>query len=288
MIFGPKSFFEYPGNSLGKKPTHIVLPPTVKKDVSLEALLEEPVEKKVQRNPLEWVGASALHILILAVLIIVPLYTTGTIHLGDYQDVPLVAPPLPPPPPAAVPAGAPAVSHEVHPRAQVVFHQRKLLTPLSIPKSLPQQQLGAVSNPEGVVGGVPGGVAGGQLGGTANGVFGAAGNAPPPPPPPPAVAKPVAKKRILRAGSDLKPPRQTYSVNPEYPPLARQARVSGVVVVDAIIDEHGNVVQAHALNGPPLLLPAALKAVLQWKYEPTILNGEPVSVELEVQVHFTP
>jgi protein TonB len=77
-------------------------------------------------------------------------------------------------------------------------------------------------------------------------------------------------------------------VNPEYPSLARQAHIAGVVVVDAIIDEHGNVVQAHALSGPPLLIPSALKAVLQWQYEPTALNGQPVSVELEVQVNFAP
>ena len=103
MIFGQKNLFDFPGNGLGKKATHIILAPTVKKDISLEALLEEPIEKKPPRNPLEWIGASAMHLLILAALIIIPLYTTGTIHLGEYRDIPLVAPP-PPPPPAAVAA----------------------------------------------------------------------------------------------------------------------------------------------------------------------------------------
>lgn len=281
MIFGQKSLFDFPGNSLGKKATHIILAPTVKKDVSLEALLEEPVEKKPPRNPLEWLGASAMHLLILAALIIIPLYTTGTIHLGEYRDIPLVAPP-PPPPPVAVAAAAPAVSHAPVPHA-VVLHTRKLVSPNSIPKKIPQEQAdGAAPSLGGVIGGVPGGVAGGQLGGAENGVLGATGNAPPPPP----VAKPVQQKRIVRAGSNLKPPRQTLSVDPEYPPLARQAHIAGVVIVDAIIDEHGNVVQAHAVSGPPLLIPPALKAVLQWKYEPTVLNGQPVSVELEVQVNF--
>jgi protein TonB len=91
----------------------------------------------------------------------------------------------------------------------------------------------------------------------------------------------------VRAGSLLKAPRQTYSVDPEYPTLAREARIRGVVIVDAIIDEHGNVVQARALSGHPLLIGAALKAVLQWKYEPTSLNGQPVSVGLQVEVHFS-
>jgi protein TonB len=90
----------------------------------------------------------------------------------------------------------------------------------------------------------------------------------------------------VRAGSLLKAPRQTYNIDPEYPTLAREARIRGVVVVDAIIDEQGNVVQARVVSGHPLLIAAALKAVLQWKYEPTTLNGQPVSVELQVQVHF--
>jgi protein TonB len=93
-------------------------------------------------------------------------------------------------------------------------------------------------------------------------------------------------KRIVRVGSNLKAPRQIYSVQPEYPPLAKQTRVWGIVVVNAVIDEHGNVVQARALSGHPLLIPAALNAVLQWKYQPTLLNGTPVAVEMEVTVRF--
>ena len=90
----------------------------------------------------------------------------------------------------------------------------------------------------------------------------------------------------MRVGSSLKAPRQTYAVDPAYPTLPREARISGTVTVDAVIDEHGNVVQARVLNGHPLLIEAALRAVRQWKYEPTFLNGQAVSVELQVQVHF--
>jgi protein TonB len=124
-------------------------------------------------------------------------------------------------------------------------------------------------------------VAGGQLGGVLGGVLGGTGTSAPIPPP-----QQPAAKRIVRVGSNLKPPRQTYSVQPEYPILARQTHISGNVVVNAVIDEHGNVVGARALSGHPLLIPAALKAVLQWKYEPTLLNGTPVAVEMEVTVHF--
>jgi protein TonB len=86
----------------------------------------------------------------------------------------------------------------------------------------------------------------------------------------------------------LRPPRQTYSIDPEYPELARQAHISGTIVVDAVIDERGNVVQARVVSGHPLLIAAALRAVQQWKYEPTSLNGQPISVELQVEVHFHP
>jgi protein TonB len=84
----------------------------------------------------------------------------------------------------------------------------------------------------------------------------------------------------------IMPLRQTYSADPVYPPLAHETHIWGTVVVDAVIDEHGNVVQARVVSGHPLLMDAALKAVLLWKYEPTTLNGQPVSVELQVQVHF--
>jgi TonB family protein len=76
------------------------------------------------------------------------------------------------------------------------------------------------------------------------------------------------------------------NIDPEYPAATRLSRISGTVVIDAIIDERGNVVQARVVSGHPLLVAAALRAVKQWKYEPSSLNGQPVSVELEVQVHF--
>jgi protein TonB len=90
----------------------------------------------------------------------------------------------------------------------------------------------------------------------------------------------------VRASSLLKAPRQTNSIDPEYPPLARETQIRGTVVIEAVIDEHGNVVKARVVSGHPLLTGAALKAVQQWKYEPTSLNGQPVSVVMQVQVHF--
>jgi protein TonB len=249
----------------------------VQNDVSLNALLEEPNRKSSRRNPLEWAGAMGLHIVILAALIIIPLYTTGTIQLSHFDDLPLIAPPPLPAPPAGPPAASP---HIVHPRTGFTYATRRLPTPNSIPKRVAQENAGAAAPPEldGVAGGVPGGVVGGELGGLLGGV----GTAVPPPTP-----QPQPTKRIVRVGSGLKAPRQTYNLDPEYPPLARETHIQGTVVVEAVIDEHGNVVQARVVSGHPLLVGAALKAVQQWKYEPSSLNGLPISIVMQVQVHFS-
>jgi protein TonB len=264
---------------IGKPSEPLRLSPTVHNDVFLRALLETPTTVQTRRSPLQWAGAMGLHIAILAVLLIVPLYTTGTIHLSKYDEVPLVAPP---PPPALPAAGTLASPHIAHPRGRLTYRVR-MLTPNSIPKRVSEESAGDGAPPQlgGIADGVPGGVVGGEMGGLAGGAFGGSGTAAPPPP-----SQPQPTKRVVRAGSMLKAPRQTYSVNPEYPTLARETHVRGTVLVDAVIDEQGNVVQARVVSGHPLLIAAALKAVLQWKYEPTTLNGHPVSVELQVQVHF--
>jgi protein TonB len=62
--------------------------------------------------------------------------------------------------------------------------------------------------------------------------------------------------------------------------------MQGTVVVDAIIDEHGDVVEVKIVSGPPLLMQSALDAVRQWKYQPTFLNDQPVAVQLNVIVEF--
>jgi protein TonB len=77
-----------------------------------------------------------------------------------------------------------------------------------------------------------------------------------------------------------------YAPTPVYPSVARAAHIAGTVVVLAIIDEHGNVVEAHAVSGSGLLIPAALRAVQARKYQPTILDGEPTPIQLHVEVTF--
>ena len=134
----------------------------------------------------------------------------------------------------------------------------------------------------GVPGGVPGGVPVGQLGGVLGGILGGistnASRAP---------APPAEKGRApIRVGGHVRAPRAIYRPEPDYPPLARQARIQGDVVIDAVIDKTGIVVEMKAVSGPPLLVPAALAAVRTWRYEPTYLNEEPIDVRFIVTVHF--
>jgi TonB family protein len=76
-------------------------------------------------------------------------------------------------------------------------------------------------------------------------------------------------------------------VAPTYPPLARQARIQGMVVLEIVIDKSGGVQNVQKVSGHPLLAPSAIEAVKQWKYIPYLLNGDPVEVETNVAVRFT-
>jgi len=182
-----------------------------------------------------------------------------------------------PPAPAPPPPSAPDLPVK---RAVPHFHATTITMPTAIPKKIVEVK--DESAPEVNAGGVMGGTPGGEAGGVLGGVLGGVGNGPAPPPPPPA---PV-KKSIHQVGGDVKQPREIHREEPVYPVIARTAKVEGTVVIEAVIDEEGNVVQARAVSGPGLLIPAALQAVLKWKYEPTILDGMPVSVRMQVTVGF--
>lgn len=112
--------------------------------------------------------------------------------------------------------------------------------------------------------------------------------APPSPAPKPvaaAPAAPAAPQRLI-VGGHVRPPRLIREVRPVYPPLARQARIQGVVKLNAVLSREGAVQSLRLVSGHPLLAPAALDAVRQWLYEPTLLNGQAVEVILAVDVNF--
>ena len=110
---------------------------------------------------------------------------------------------------------------------------------------------------------------------------------PPPPPPPPPPAEFADGQAPVRVGGNIKPPVKLRDVRPVYPPVALDARVQGVVIMEATIDSLGNVMSARVLRGQPLLDQAALDAVAQWQFAPTLMNGVPVPVIMTVTVNFT-
>lgn len=238
-------------------------------DVFASAMLEPPSGHKKKRM-MQSVVSIVVHTGVLALLVILPLLVTNTVSLRQLDRTLLVAPPPPAPPP---------------PRAMVVRAQMeapkfntaaaKIAVPTVIPKTVAMTaapEVGvapAVQSDGGVFGGL-GSVLGGE--GTAA-------------PPPPAVAAPAKQQPILISG-DMKRPVLIFAPTLLYPPIAKAARVSGTVVILAVIDEHGNVVEAHAESGPSLLLDAALQSVAKRRYQPTILDGQPTTVKLRVEVNF--
>ena len=93
--------------------------------------------------------------------------------------------------------------------------------------------------------------------------------------------------RAVRVGGTLKEPKKIRHVPVEYPGTARAARVTGVVVLETVVDVDGNVADVRVLKGSPLLREAAIKAVSQWKYTPTLIDGRPVPVIMTVTTTFS-
>ena len=129
--------------------------------------------------------------------------------------------------------------------------------------------------------GVPGAPAFGQT-------FSPAAPPPPPQPKPAARTEPApAPTGPVRVGGDVQAAMLIKRVMPIYPPLARQARIQGTVRLTGIISREGQIVNLRVESGHPLLVGAALDAVRQWIYRPTLLNGQPVEVIAPIDVHFT-
>src|SRR5262249_36482102 len=128
-----------------------------------------------------------------------------------------------------------------------------------------------------VVGGVAGGVPGGVLGGIASGFGGPAPPPPPPPPPPPSPLPPSPSSQMRVSQAVIQ---ASLIQRPElvYPALARQARIQGALIIEAVVGKDGKIAQARVVSGHPLLTQAALDNVKQWVYKPFALSGEPTEV----------
>ena len=217
---------------------------------------------------------------ILGVLILIPLIFTESLSGGKMMTF-LAAPPPPPPPPPPAPAAPVHVVKMVR-----EFEDGRLTAPKEIPKEIQmikEEEMPPPSSGVGVPGGVPGGTPGGSMGGVIGGIVSAAPTAAPPPPPPPKVEVP----HRINVGGNVQAARAISRPNPVYPQLARQARIQGVVKLEAVIDETGKITDLKVISGHPLLVQAALDAVKQWRYQPTVLNNVAVQVATTIDVNFT-
>jgi periplasmic protein TonB len=208
----------------------------------------------------------ALHVLAVFALVVIPLLATDVLpapHRGLDTWVPVVTAPQPPPLPA--------------PRATArVPSANSNAAPVDAPKGItPDTGLVPTSRPADGLGPQPGVVDGGVDGGRLLQLD------PPPPPPAPAPTTPY------RPGTLIRQPVKLVDVSPVYPDSARTARIEGVVIIEAVIGPTGDVREARVLRSRPLLDEAALTAVRQWKFTPTLLNGVPVPVVMTVTVNFT-
>src|SRR5215475_7272801 len=234
-----------------------------------EMVVSSPKGKKTNK-PWTVFVSMAVQVLFLTILILIPLIYTEALPKTLMSSILLAPPPPPPPPPppAAVQVIRKPVAH--------LMEAGKLVAPKAIPKELKQikEEAEPPDMGAGMVGGVPGGSSGGVLGG----VIGGAGIAPPPPK--------AAPKRVT-VGGNVQAARLVNRVQPISPPLARQTRISGTVKLHAIIGKNGAVEQLQVVSGHPLLVQSALDAVRQWRYQPTLLNGDPVEVDTEIDVIFS-
>jgi protein TonB len=212
---------------------------------------------------------------LVGLLVLLPLLFTEALPKTQLMTF-LVAPPPPPPPPPP-PAAAQIKVVKI---IQTDIINGQLRTPTKIPEKVQmikeEEAPPPVSTMAGVVGGVPG-AAGGQMGGVIGGIINST----------PIAVPRVATPQRVRVSQGVTQGLLLRKIQPAYPPLARQARIQGSVLLQAEISKDGSIQNLRLISGHPMLAPAAIEAVKQWKYKPYILNGEPVEVETQITVNFT-
>ncbi len=221
-----------------------------------------------------------INCLVIMLMLAVPLMFTEELPKAQLLTF-LMAPPPPPPPP-------PPAAAEVHVVKQIqtdLLNNGALRTPTKIPQKVQMIKEDEAPPPMasngGVVGGVPGGIPGGQLGGVIGSVISSTNSLS-------AVPRfvPATPTRI-RISQGVTKGLLIQRVEPAYPTLARAARVQGDVILSAVIDINGQITNLQLVSGHPMLVPAAIAAVKQWRYKPYLLNGQPVEVETTITVIFS-
>jgi protein TonB len=184
-------------------------------------------------------------------------------------EMPATPPPPPPPLPPTVRA-----QREPQPTRPAPASGPTFTVPAEIPTGIPPESALDLGGEGGVAGGVPGGIPGGVFGGVLGGMV--SGEPPPPPPP----------RKPARVGGDIKVPALIHRVEPVYPTLAVSGKVVGTVILEATVNESGEVMNVTVLRSIPLLDKSSIAAVKQWRYEPLLLNGVPSPFILTVTLTF--
>lgn len=211
--------------------------------------------------------------LLVGTMLILPLMFTEALPTAQLVTY-LVAPPPPPPPPP--PAAMPVVKVV----QTDMLNNGALRTPSRIPRKVEMIKEEEAPPPAaGVVGGVPGGIPGGQLSGVIGGIISSSSNTA-------AIVPKIESPKRVRVSQGVTKGLVVNKVEPKYPPIALAARITGVVLLKAVISRDGQVTELQTLSGHPLLVPAAIDAVKQWRYRPYLLNGVPVEVETTITVTF--
>jgi len=226
------------------------------------------------------IASFILQCVMLGVLLLLPLYFTQELPKSQLLTF-LVAPPPPPPPPPAAQQAA-RIMKQIQ---SDLLSGGQLRTPTRIPQKVQMIREEEAPPPMpgagGVVGGVPGGIPGGQLDGVIGGIVNSSSNLAYVP-----KLQPVVPQRV-RVSQGVTNGLLLNKVAPAYPSIAKAARIQGNVVLKAIIGKEGTIQDLQLVSGHPMLVPAAIEAVRQWRYRPYLLNGQPVEVETTITVIFT-
>ncbi len=227
------------------------------------------------KKPLTLSLSILMQLFVLSVLLLIPLIYTETLPAAVLKSL-LVAPP---PPVVRIPSVA-AKTQTV--RTARLFNGHELTAPVVVPNRVtPINDIAAAPD----IGAI---AAYGQSDGPAEAaLLSTVGSGSAPPPMPEPVAKPKPTSAPMRIGTGVAAANLISKVTPPYPELAKSARIQGAVEFRALISKEGNIENLQVLRGHPLLVKAATDAVLQWKYRPTLLNGEPVEVITDILVNFT-
>jgi len=249
-------------------------PGLVKQGLFADSLLETSWAQHSRRS---WTTLTSLGIEAFAVglLLLIPLWKTVGLPSARAVPTPIsLGQPMPLAPRPAVHSGSGSSSEPTVNISNI--SNLRFMQPRHIPTTISQGgddpapdpiEVGiGSSGPPGV--GLPTGIAGGEG------------------PMPVAAPRPVPVAHTFRTSSILEGS-ILRRVQPLYPPLARNARIQGSVVLAAVISKAGAIENLRVLSGHPMLVPAAIDAVSQWRYRPYILNNEPVEVETQITVNFT-